>query len=233
MRFNIHKIEKTTSTNDDVKAAAEKGEAEGLVVWALTQTAGRGRQGRAWQSPKGNLYFSFLWRPPIPIRAWGNYSFVVALAIHEIVQEFLPKAKVELKWPNDVLVEGKKISGILLETGKDWLVVGVGVNVEHVPETPLYPTTSLAAEKAKLLPLDEILNKILKALGVWYERMNAEGFAPVRDAWFECARKGEMRVRLPAGGEMLGEFVDLDAEGNLILRLKDGTTRKISAGDVL
>jgi len=234
MRFDIRRIETTSSTNDDVKAAAERGGAEGLVVWALTQTAGRGRQGRAWQSPEGNLYFSVLLRPRAPKRVWGNYSFVLGLAIGEAVRGFLPDAKVELKWPNDVLVGGKKISGILLEAGEGWLVAGVGVNVKHVPENPMYPATSLAAEGAKVAELEGVLRKVLDALNDWYEQMDKSGFAPIRDAWLESAKKGAMRVRLPSlESELTGEFADLDADGNLVLRLADGEVRKISAGDVV
>jgi BirA family transcriptional regulator, biotin operon repressor / biotin---[acetyl-CoA-carboxylase] ligase len=253
MKVDIRRIETTTSTNDDVKKAAETGAVEGLVVWAKTQTSGRGRQGRLWQSPEGNLYFSVLLRPPAPKRAWGNYSFVASLAIADAVRSFLPDAKIELKWTNDVLVSGKKISGILLEAGEGWLVVGIGLNVLHVPETPLYPATSLAAEKTIVIPakagiqrsasarrisqsafdLETILKKNLDSLATWYDKMNASGFAPIRTAWLSRARKGSMRVRLPADkGELIGEFMDLDAEGNLHLRLPDGTEHKISAGDV-
>ncbi|MFA5040296.1 MAG: biotin--[acetyl-CoA-carboxylase] ligase [Bdellovibrionales bacterium] len=266
MRFDIFKLDATTSTNDDVKTAAEAGVPEGLVVHALAQNAGRGRLGRTWQSPEGNLYFSVLLRPPLPKRVWGNYSFVAGVAIAEAVSAILPAARVELKWPNDVLVGGKKISGILLESGEDWLVIGMGINVLHVPESPLYPTTCLAAEKAitdetAVIPvpssgvipaeagiqrvasatqvnqsdfnLDDVLNQALESFGEWYEKMNASGFGAVRAAWLSRARKGTLRVRLPsAGQEITGEFVDLDAEGNLVLRLADNTERRISAGDV-
>jgi BirA family biotin operon repressor/biotin-[acetyl-CoA-carboxylase] ligase len=232
MKFTIRRIEVTASTNDDAKRAAETGAPEGLVVWALTQTAGRGRQGRAWQSPEGNLYFSVLLRPPLPKRAWGNYSFVAALAISEVVRGFLPDAIVELKWPNDVLAQGKKISGILLESGGDFLIAGIGLNVQNIPENPLYPATSLAAEKSNLPPLEDVLNAILESFNVWYVRMNEKGFAPIRAAWLAEARKGNLRVRLPDKTELVGEFVDLDSEGNLHLRLQDGTERNINAGDV-
>ncbi len=233
MKFSVRRVATTSSTNDDVKVAAETGAAEGLVVWALRQEAGRGRQGRTWQSPEGNLYFSMLLRPPVPKRAWGNYSFVAGLAVAEVVRGFLPHAKVELKWPNDVLVGGKKISGILLEAGEGWLVAGIGLNVQKMPENPMYPATSLMDEGAALPELEEILNKALAAFGTVYEQMNKEGFAPIRAAWLKSAKKGAMRVRLPSlDNELTGEFADLDDEGNLVLRLADGEVRKISAGDV-
>ena len=116
MDWRIRQLAETSSTNDEAKRAAEAGEDEGLVVWALKQTAGRGRHGRLWESPEGNIYCSVLLRPDCDARHAGHYSFVAALALADTVHEFLPNAAVTLKWPNDVLVDGKKISGILLES---------------------------------------------------------------------------------------------------------------------
>ncbi len=153
--FRLRQVAVTASTNEDAKQAAIDGEAEGLVVQALRQTAGRGRQGRVWESPEGNLYMSVLLRPACGPQAAGHYSFVAALAVFDTVRAFLPQAEVLLKWPNDVLVNGKKISGLLLEAAPvengrmDWLVLGIGVNVLHHPENALYPTTSLAAEQGR------------------------------------------------------------------------------------
>ena len=232
MRFDIRRISTTTSTNDDAKQAAEAGAAEGLAIWALQQNSGRGRQGRVWESPEGNLYCSVLLRPVVERRDYGKFSFVAALAVWDVVSAVLSSSfSIELKYPNDVLVNGKKISGILLESGEGWLVVGVGLNVQHMPENPLYPVTSLAAEISEPPPLDVLLDKFLNALAYWNNIFTAQGFAPVRTAWLSRARKGAMRVRLPQE-EIHGEFVDLDAEGNLRLLLPDGTERSISAGDV-
>ena len=231
MHFDIRRLPITASTNDDAKLAAEVGAAEGLVIWALEQNVGRGRQGRQWESPAGNLYASVVLRPPTARREWGRYSFVAALAIYDCVGGFLPHSLVELKWPNDVLVGGKKISGILLESGEDFLVVGMGLNVLHSPENPLYPATSLSVEQAEIPPLEDILTNILKAFGVWYDRMKAEGFAPVRAAWLARARQGAVRVRLDQG-EIHGQFVDLDENGALRLLLADGTEKSITTGDV-
>ena len=231
MRFDIRRLETTVSTNDDAKRAAEAGAPEGLVIWALQQDAGRGRQGRVWYSPPGNLYCSLLLRPKVERRDYGKFSFAAALAVRAVVASALPCATVELKWPNDVLVNGKKISGILLEAGEDWLVVGVGLNVLHAPENPLYPVTRLAAEAAEVPALDQLLDKLLKELDFWSGVCVAQGFAPLREAWLAHARKSAMRVRLP-NEELNGEFADLDADGNLRLLLPNGTTRSISAGDV-
>ncbi|MGB9153218.1 MAG: biotin--[acetyl-CoA-carboxylase] ligase [Alphaproteobacteria bacterium] len=235
MKFDIRTLETTVSTNDDVKQAAETGAAEGLVIQALQQSGGRGRQGRQWQSPVGNLYFSVLLRPKVALRDYARYSFIAALAIGDTIRGYLSEASVELKWPNDVLVGGKKISGILLEAGDGWLVVGMGINVLHTPENPLYPATSLVAEMGAAPSLDVVLGKILESLSYWIDTADNQGFAPIRTAWLSHARKGAMRIRQPRGedgNEIHGEFVDLDTEGNLRLRLPDGTERSISTGDV-
>lgn len=232
MQFSIRRFETTASTNDDAKQAAEQGAAQGLVIHALQQTAGRGRQGRQWQSPPGNLYCSVLLRPQMARKDYGRYSFIAALAICDAIRDFLPDAAVELKWPNDVLVNGKKISGILLEAGEGWLVIGMGVNIQHLPENPLYPVTSLAAENALAPSPELVLNKILTALSSWYDIVEAEGFSPIRAAWLSRARKGPMRVRQPDGSEIQGQFADLDPEGNLRLLLPDGIEKSINTGDV-
>jgi BirA family biotin operon repressor/biotin-[acetyl-CoA-carboxylase] ligase len=229
--FDIRKQDVTESTNDDAKAAAEAGVPEGAVFWALSQRSGRGRRGRSWASPEGNLYCSVVLRPITNTRNYGYYSFVAALAIADIVHALLPNAVLELKWPNDVLIGGKKISGVLIEAGLGWLVIGTGINIQHFPENPLYPVTSLGSEGAALPPLEDILALLLRALGRWCDVLETQGFAPIRTAWLARARKGAMTAHLP--NEVLsGTFVDLDEVGNLHLILPNGTVRCINTGDV-
>ncbi|MDD3371063.1 MAG: biotin--[acetyl-CoA-carboxylase] ligase [Alphaproteobacteria bacterium] len=243
MLFDIRKRDVTTSTNDDAKRAAVAGAPEGFVIWALHQTQGRGRIGRPWQSDEGNLFFSVVLRPPLPRSEWAGYSFVAALAVQETVDYYVNKDiegafsvphNVEMKWPNDVLVDGKKISGILLESEDDnWLVLGIGINVRCDPDNPMYPATSLASETPAVPELGDLLDRVLDSFDSWYARLNHEGFLPIRAAWLMNARKGTMRVKLPAKAtEFYGEFLDLDIEGALRLRLQDGSERKVSAGDV-
>ncbi|NTU77616.1 MAG: biotin--[acetyl-CoA-carboxylase] ligase, partial [Alphaproteobacteria bacterium] len=230
-------LEATASTNEDAKAAALAGEAEGLVIQALRQTSGRGRQGRGWESPEGNFYASVLLRPRCAPREAGFYSFIAALAVSDAVRSFLPRAEIQLKWPNDVLVGGKKISGVLLEASpvdKDavaWLVIGMGVNVRQHPENGLYPATSLAAEGAGGASVDKVLERLLESLERWREAFLQDGFASIRKAWLEQAKRGPIVARLPHE-TVEGAFEGLDENGRLILQLADGAKRAIAAGDV-
>lgn len=229
--WHIRRLDATTSTNDELRREAETDAGEGLVITAERQSAGRGRQGRVWESPPGNLYCSVLLHPQNMPAAAGFYSFVAALAVHDAVRHFLPAAPVTLKWPNDVLVSGKKISGILLEVFGDALIAGIGVNIAHYPEQTVYPATSLVAEGAEGFKSDDILESLLPRLGYWHDWMQSEGFEPIRRAWLERAQKGPMIVRL-SQGILQGDFGGIDEQGRLRLLLADGAERFISTGDV-
>ncbi len=235
--FRIQELDVTASTNAVAKQAAEAGEAEGLVVRALRQTAGKGRLGRTWESPEGNLYASVLLRPRSITLQWAAlYSFAAALAVHDAVLKACPEASLQLKWPNDVLVEDKKISGILIETAPvvqnlvDWIVVGVGINVASHPQEALYPTTSLSEQGASVT-VDAILTYFLQSLEQWRQTLYYDGFCPLRKAWLSDAKMGPMVVRTPTG-EIQGDFAGIDPKGGLILRLAEGAETVIQTGDI-
>ncbi len=227
------------STNEEAKRQAASGAPAGTLIWARTQTAGRGRRGRAWVSVPGNLYLSLLLRPARPAGAAAQLGFAAALAVGEALLPLLPRVvDLAYKWPNDVLVAGRKISGILLESqaageGRiDWLVVGIGVNLVAFPTDSEYPATSMAAAGAAPVALDALLEAVARAFHFWYERWLAEGFEPLRAAWLARASGlGQaIRVRLPQG-ESQGRFAGLDEEGALLLDT-DTVRRRITAGDV-
>jgi BirA family biotin operon repressor/biotin-[acetyl-CoA-carboxylase] ligase len=227
------------STNEEAKRQAAAGAPAGTLIWALKQQAGRGRRGRAWVSAPGNLYLSLLLRPDRPAAAAAQLGFAAALAVGEALAPLLPAvAELAYKWPNDVLVAGRKISGILLESqaaeaGRvDWLVIGIGVNIASFPEESEYPATSLAAAGAAPVALEAVLEAVARGCHFWYERWLAEGFAPLRAAWLARARGlGEpIRVRLPQG-ESHGRFAGLDQEGALLLDTGTGFSR-VTAGEV-
>jgi len=229
------------STNDEAKTLARSGQPERTVVWALRQESGRGRRGRAWTSPEGNLYTSTILRPGVPAAVGAHISFVAALAISDTAASFVPQSvPVRCKWPNDVLVNGRKVAGILLESEAgeggvlDWLVLGVGINLRHFPEGTDYAATSLTAEGAEGAEPAAALEVYAQHLNRWYERWRAQGFAAIREAWLGRAigLGGPVVVRL-ADRTLHGTFVDLDSDGVLLLDREDGSGRqRIAAGDV-
>jgi len=236
--FRLVSFAEIDSTNDEAKRRAGEGAAHGTLIWAEAQSAGRGRRGRGFVSPAGNLYMSILLRPDRPASSAAQLGFAAALALGDALLPLLPSPEgMRYKWPNDVLIDGRKVSGILLESqaageGRlDWLVVGIGVNVASFPEGVDYPAISLAAAGARVT-VDALLAVVAEGFERWYERWREEGFQPLRAAWLARARGlGEgIRVRLQ-GEEASGRFAGLDEDGALLLD-DAGTRRRIGAGDV-
>ena len=233
------------STNDEARGLAPAppvgvGAPHGTVVWARRQEAGRGRRGRNWASPEGNLYCSVILRPDCAASVASTLSFVVALALADAVAIFLPERSIALKWPNDVLVEGAKVSGILLDSAStpdgriDWVVAGSGINIASRPERTEFPATSLNDEGAgEGATPGAMLEAYAAALERRYADWQAQGFVGVREAWLARAwgRGGPMSARLERES-VSGRFEDLDEAGNLVLRLNDGRRRRIAAGDI-
>lgn len=232
--------ERIDSTNEEAKRLAAGSAPHGTLVCAGEQLAGRGRRSRSWASPSGNLYASLLLRPACPPAQACQLNFVAAVALAEAVSGLLPAgATVTLKWPNDVLVRGAKVSGILLEASAaldrsiDWLVIGVGVNlVSHPAETP-YPATNLRREGAADVTAAAALRAFAECFLAWYETWYGQGFAPVRARWLASARGlGEpIEVRLERE-TLQGRFGDLDESGALMLDMPDGGCRQITTGDL-
>lgn len=238
--FNVVTFDAIGSTNDEARRLAAAGAADGTVVWARKQTSGRGRRGRAWLSPRGNLYCSVLLRPHVDIAVAAQFSLVTAVALAETFTELLPRrGHVQQKWPNDVLINGRKAAGILLEssgmgTGRpDWLIVGCGVNVARLPELPETVATSLHAEGAGEATPEQVLQAFLAHLQVWRRRWETEGMAPVRRAWLDRAYGlGErLVVRLP-GSMLQGVFRGLDEQGALLLASDDGRLLTVTSGEL-
>lgn len=231
-------FDQVASTNDEARRFAEAGAAEKLVVSGAIQTAGRGRQGRAWASPRGNLYASFLLRPEIaPARA-GEFGFAVAVAVAEAVDGLAPGRRARCKWPNDVLVDGRKIAGILLESRGttqrlDWLIVGIGLNLAMGPPAASWPATTVAALGGSN-DVEAALAILAARLNHWYRAWQSEGFAPVREAWLGRGHTlGEtLRVRRN-GGFVEGQFAGLDPQGGMLLDLASGRREIISYGEIV
>jgi BirA family biotin operon repressor/biotin-[acetyl-CoA-carboxylase] ligase len=229
----IRTVEQTASTNQDMAALAAAGAAEGQWLRAVTQSAGRGRLGRSWVSPPGNLYASTLVRPRPSDPPTATLALVAAVALHEVLTAWSGSDALEIKWPNDVLLDGAKLSGILLEGVGDAVVIGIGVNLTHHPEGLDRPVTSLAAHGIAPDPA-LFIEDLSAAFARWLARWRGEGLEPVRERWLAIAhRKGTALVaNLPDGESVEGLFDGLDTHGALNLRLADGSTRVIHAGDV-
>jgi BirA family biotin operon repressor/biotin-[acetyl-CoA-carboxylase] ligase len=227
------------STSDVARELAQAGAADGTVVWARRQTAGRGRLGRPFASPPGNLYASFVLRPRVAPAAAAELSFVAALAVAEAAAAVLPAAvAVTLKWPNDVLVAGAKLAGILLEASTtpdgtlDFLVLGIGINVTSHPTDVLPVTTDLAAAGARVA-VPALLEGLAERLLAWRERWRADGFAPVRAAWLARAHGLGQPIEVRLGNTLIsGSFADLDEDGAIIVASAAGARQRVTAGDV-
>jgi BirA family biotin operon repressor/biotin-[acetyl-CoA-carboxylase] ligase len=242
--WRLMAFDELDSTNAALKRIVEQGGEvdEGLVVWAHSQTGGRGRSGRIWVSPPGNVYASILVRAPETPRHAPEIGFVTALAVRDTILD-LPRHNaappvVACKWPNDVLVDGKKVSGILTEMatdpdGRTWIIAGVGINLIPVEVSDvLYPIGALSDYRIDTTPAHvlTVLGRMVTArLGVW----RSEGFGPIRDAWLECGPTPgtPLTVRLPEG-TATGAFSGLDENGALLLDTEHGR-RRLLVGDVM
>ena len=222
--------EETTSTNEDVKnlpAGSDK-----TAICAAIQTVGRGRMGRRWISPKGNLYVSVCVELE-SLRQAEIYSFLSAVALASAIEDVCPGIGIKCKWPNDLLINGKKVSGILLETdGVGRLISGMGVNIVKFPEDKmLYPVTSLEACGFEVTR-EQVLERLLYWFDFWQKRFQSEGKTPVLEAWKQRAYGiGEhITVNLP-DKRLEGTFDGLDKDGYLLLN-KEGKQIRVATGDV-
>lgn len=240
LAFRIEQVAETDSTNEACRLRALAGEPAGLVIRSDRQSAGRGRRGRSWSSPPGNLYASLLLRPRRPVAEAAALGFAAVIAVGDAVEALLsPSAAVRHKWPNDLLVNGRKVSGVLLETqagagGRpDFLVLGIGVNLTGHPADTPYPATDLKAEGAGLIVPQSLLERLLAAFGPLYELWEAAGFGALLPVWRRRAAGWGERIEVRLEHETVsGIFKDLGADGTLLLALPDGSERRISAGDV-
>jgi BirA family biotin operon repressor/biotin-[acetyl-CoA-carboxylase] ligase len=224
----LHRFAELGSTQDWAIDAAQSGKLE-LAVMADRQTSGRGRGGRAWQAPEGNLSLSMLLRPgPVPLQA-AAWSLLAGVAVFEAVAEQGVRG-LQLKWPNDVMRGGAKLAGVLIDSALtpaglvDWVVIGVGVNVAEAPALPDRATTCLAAAGGDVSP-ETLARSIVAQITRW----RAAGHAAVKAAWLERAHPTGTRLRVHDGQRVVeGDFAGLAPDGSLMLR----NEAAIPSGDV-
>jgi BirA family transcriptional regulator, biotin operon repressor / biotin---[acetyl-CoA-carboxylase] ligase len=227
------------STNAQALSLARGGERGPLWVTAERQTQGRGREGRGWVSEPGNLYASLLLAAPAPPQRWPQLSFVAALAAHDAISQTAAPAGsgVAIKWPNDLMLDGAKLGGILIEgeSGANAPVaIGIGLNCVSHPRVSDYTTTDLAAAGMNVsaaVLFAQLSKSMVERLLQWNR---GEGFPSVRADWLGRAIGIGERISVRAAGLRLsGEFESLDEEGRLLLRLPGGRISIISTGDVI
>ncbi|MFT8242746.1 biotin--[acetyl-CoA-carboxylase] ligase [Roseomonas sp. BN140053] len=241
-RLRVH--ESLPSTSDLLLTLAAAGEPEGLAVLAKRQTAGRGRQGRNWESESGNLHLSVLLRPRTPLRLLPQWSLLAGVALVDALRAFLPDAerpRLRLKWPNDVLLDGAKCAGILLDAGtqgeEGWLVIGCGANLTHAPAVASRATAHLAAAGIAAPPVELVAERLLDALGRWRRVQLLDGFAAIRAAWLERGpERGTLLTLRPQPGTgqlpLGGRFEGLSEDGGLLLA-SGGRVHAVLAGEIL
>ncbi|MBV9522994.1 MAG: biotin--[acetyl-CoA-carboxylase] ligase [Alphaproteobacteria bacterium] len=237
--FRLLAYDRLGSSNDEAKLLARDGAAEWTIVWTREQTAGRGRRGRQFIGVPGNLYVSIILRPDCLPAAAAQLGFVAALGVGDALEALAPPETVlRYKWPNDVLLNGNKVAGILLESEMtscgtvDWLVAGVGVNVEGHPGETAYPATSLRAEGFAAVSAAMVLEAFAPAFRHWTDRWRREGFAPIRAQWLRGAvGRGETVTVQLDRDRFDGCFADLDGDGALLVETPAGR-RRVAAGDV-
>ena len=218
------RLDVVDSTNREALRRIAAGAPHGTVIQAQQQTDGRGRRRRLWISPPGNLYATLIVRPPgdAPLAQLG---FIAALGAGDALRRYAP---VHFKWPNDLMLDGRKLGGILVETMEGAAAVGIGINIVSAPEDTETPATHIPANVTP----DALLDDICACFDVWYKRWREDGFSPLREAWLRHGIGLGQPIQARLARETVeGVFGGLDAEGGLLLD-RNGTRRVIAAGDV-
>jgi BirA family transcriptional regulator, biotin operon repressor / biotin---[acetyl-CoA-carboxylase] ligase len=228
--FHIQHHERIGSTNDEARRLAAAGAPHGTVVHADEQEAGRGRFGRTWFSPPGNLYLSVLLRLELPPDRSSELSFVTALTVADAIDALLPRqCKSTLKWPNDVLVNNGKIAGILVESVDGVHIIGIGVNVLEAPHNAPYKTATLVGAGG-IATVDGARDILLDSLAKHLEAWTEHGFGPIRTAWLARAHPLGTLLRASIGGRSEeGLFAGLDETGAMLLDTTEGRKRIVAA----
>jgi BirA family biotin operon repressor/biotin-[acetyl-CoA-carboxylase] ligase len=230
MKWTIEILNETPSTQDAIKARLNAGAVEGLVIHALHQTGGRGRHGRQWISHAGNLFLSLLLRPDKNLPTIGQLGIVVGVALAGTMKSYLKQAAaLNLKWPNDVLIGGKKCAGILVEMEGAAAIVGIGVNITAAP-----PGLGVYLNDYAVKPVDmiEFRSNLLTNIGKYYDLWRELGFAPVREMWMQYAPAQGTMMSVKTGDKIIeGAFHDMDENGNLVIA-QNGKIMKILSGEI-
>jgi BirA family biotin operon repressor/biotin-[acetyl-CoA-carboxylase] ligase len=236
--YRLRHLAQVDSTNAEAMRLSVAGEQGPLWIWSDRQLQGRGRQGRSWISEAGNLYATLLLTLEMPAAAAGSLSVAVSLAVLGVLRRFIgSQAKLELKWPNDVLIDGRKAAGILVEStirGESMVfAIGCGLNLRSAPSGTRYGAAALAAHGVQVEP-GEALEALAEEVDQLLRRWNAgAGFRELRTEWLQCARGLGGVVNVAVGGRTVeGYFEGLSDKGGLLLRNQSGL-QELHAGEVI
>ncbi len=224
--FSIRLYDSLGSTQDEAARLVAEGAPHGTVVSATRQTAGRGRHRRSWASPPGNVHMTVVLRQGVSDARAPGLGFVAALAVGDAIQALVP-CRPMLKWPNDVLVDGAKISGILVEQSASAVLIGIGVNVRHAPRGTAYPVTCLGPEIDPAHARTQVLERLGLRLLQWQEH----GFGAIRTDWLHRAHPIGTKLSVAGSASVQGRFAGIGTDGALLLMTHDGV-RRLFAGDV-
>ena len=242
MGHTIHLLQTVDSTNDEAKALAVRGALEGTVVIADAQRRGRGRMGRSWASPGGvGIYLSVILRPAIQPHDAPSLTLLGAVAVAEAIEEVAGLAA-GVKWPNDLIVRGRKVGGILGEVAAEtshlhYVVLGIGINANQTEasfEGELRHTaTSLRIETGRFVDRTAMIRSLCESLDRWYDCFLSEGLAPIIERLRQrCLTLGQRVVARSGDQQLCGLAVDLDHAGALLIRDADQQLHRLIAGDV-
>ena len=238
----VRVVQTTGSTNDDIARAAREGAVQGTVIFAEEQTAGRGRLGRRWESGPGmGLWFSILLRPAFPLPQWSRLATWAAVSIASAIDTEISR-HAQIKWPNDIYLDAKKVAGILIETHCDpgsfqhgnFAILGIGINANHTSFPPELPdAASLRMITGHEIDRRELAIRVLKSLALLYPRIEGDFSHILAEAESRSYLRGKWIIASLGGAPVEGEALRLDEDGALLLRLADGSEAAISTGEVI
>lgn len=239
--YQIIRLAEVESTNSYLLNHVNRDSRSGLVVQAMRQTAGRGRHGRTWEGFSGNLFFSVFVKPKCSFLDYPQFTHIASLAVTMTLEGLLPdSSKPGIKWPNDVLVTGKKISGILLEVASDaegpyGIVIGIGINLAKAPDLLSYQATCLAEHPYKNLPLLRVFTNVLRHFHHLYYGWEANGFEDIRKQWLARTIHGQDKsISFSSGSDVIsGTFEGLASNGALLIKDVHGITKQYVAGEIM
>jgi BirA family biotin operon repressor/biotin-[acetyl-CoA-carboxylase] ligase len=239
--YTITRLETVESTNSYLLDRLTRQTPNGTVIQAKQQTAGRGRMGRSWVGLPGNLFFSLFLKPKCAFADYPQLTHIAALAVAMTLEVLLPESlKPAIKWPNDVLVGGEKIAGILLEVASDeegpyGLVIGIGVNLLHAPDGLSYGATCLTSHLNQPLTLSHVFTQILRQFYHLYFGWQTNGFEEIRQQWVaRCCHEPHKTLSISTTSSVVSaKFIDLGPDGRIILMDEQGRCTPYAAGEII